>query len=156
LARAEQAVAGARGKPAAVKAEQGRTAASQALAKARAALDANSTDYSPLSPTYPARSTGRRTALARWIADRANPLTARVAVNHIWRWHFHTPLVATTDDFGRNGAAPTNPRLLDWLAVELMEPSVPGVKPWSMKALHRRMVTSAAYRMASQGPERRA
>ena len=100
-------------------------------------------DYTPLSPVYPARSTGRRAALARWITDRDNPLTARVAVNHLWRWHFGTPLVATTHDFGRNGARPAHPELLDWLAVELMEPSA-GVAPWSMKALHRRIVTSAA------------
>src|SRR5262249_40572982 len=60
-----------------------------------------------------------------------------------------TPLVATTHDFGRNGALPTHPALLDWLAVELMEPTAPGAVTWSMKALHRRIVTSAAYRMAS-------
>jgi hypothetical protein len=76
-------------------------------------------------------------------------LAARVAVNHIWRWHFGTPLVATTHDFGRNGASPTNPDLLDWLAVELMEPSAPGGSPWSMKALHRLIVTSSAYRTSS-------
>ncbi|MFO0907394.1 MAG: DUF1553 domain-containing protein [Isosphaeraceae bacterium] len=105
--------------------------------------------FTPLSPTYPSRSTGRRTALARWITARTNPLTARVAVNHIWRWHFGQPLVATTFDFGRNGAAPSHPALLDWLAVELMEPSEPGVEPWSLKRLHRRIVLSAAYRMAS-------
>jgi hypothetical protein len=120
---------------------------------ARAASRREAPDYTPLGPLYPPRSTGRRSALARWIADRANPLTARVAVNHIWRWHFHTPLVATTSDFGRNGTPPTHPGLLDWLAVELMEPTDPGVPPWSMKALHRRIVTSAAYRMRSHPAE---
>ena len=84
---------------------------------------AASTNYTPLSPVYPKTSTGRRAALARWITDRDNPLTARVAVNHIWRWHFGRPLVATTFDFGRNGKPPTHPELLDWLAVELMEPT---------------------------------
>ncbi len=108
-----------------------------------------SADYTPLSPAYPTRSTGRRATLARWITSRTNPLAARVAVNHLWRWHFGAPLVATTHDFGRNGTPPTHPELLDWLAVELMEPTAPGVSSWSMKSLHRRIVTSDAYRMAS-------
>ena len=102
--------------------------------------------YTPLSPIYPRPSTGRRPALARWITDRDNPLTARVAVNHIWRWHFGRPLVATTFDFGRNGKPPTHPELLDWLAVELMEPKRLAV----MKPLHRLIVTSDAYRMRSR------
>ncbi len=89
------------------------------------------------------RSSGRRTALADWITDRRNPLTARVAVNHLWTRHMGTPLVATTFDFGRKGAAPTHPELLDWLAAEFME------QGWSMKHVHRLIVTSAAYRMSS-------
>src|SRR5262249_56322594 len=121
-------------------AEQQRTAARKAHDAALAAQDNASTDYPPLSPLYPAWSTGRRAALARWITDRSNPLTARVAVNHLWRWHFGTPMVATTHDFGRNGAAPSHPELLDWLAVELMEPTLSGVLPWSLKALHRLIV----------------
>jgi len=92
---------------------------------------------------FPTRSTGRRQALAGWITDRRNPLTARVAVNHLWSRHMGTPLVATMFDFGRKGAAPTHPELLDWLAVEFMEHG------WSMKHLHRLIVTSAAYRMSS-------
>ena len=79
------------------------------------------TTYTPLSPIYPKTSTGRRAALAKWITSRDNPLTARVAVNHIWGWHFGRPLVETTDDFGRNGKSPTHPELLDWLAVEFMD-----------------------------------
>ena len=75
----------------------------------------------PLGPVYPPTSTGRRLALARWIVDRKNPLTARVAVNHIWMRHFGTPLVPTVFDFGVNGKPPTHPALLDWLAVELMD-----------------------------------
>src|SRR6185312_8502216 len=99
--------------------------------------------YSPLTPQYPRTSTGRRLALARWITDAANPLTARVAINHIWMRHFSTPLVGTVFDFGVNGSAPTNPALLDWLARELVDSG------WSMKTVHRLMVTSSAYRMRS-------
>src|SRR5207247_7423234 len=109
-----------------------------------AALNTNNIAYTPLTPTYPGQSTGRRRALATWIASRDNPLAARVAVNHIWARHFHTPLVASVFDFGRNGARPTHPELLDWLAVEFMEHG------WSMKHLHRLMVTSSTYRRTSQ------
>lgn len=95
--------------------------------------------YTPFSAIYPQTSTGRRKALAEWMTSPQNPLTARVAVNHIWMRHFHTPLVETVFDFGNNGAAPTHPELLDWLALELMESG------WSMKHLHRLIVTSDAY-----------
>jgi Protein of unknown function (DUF1553)/Protein of unknown function (DUF1549) len=94
-------------------------------------------------PTYPATSTGRRLAFARWVADRDNPLTARVAMNHVWLRHFGQPIVPTVSDFGRNGQPPTHPALLDWMAAEFMESG------WSMKHLHRLIVTSSAYRMAS-------
>ncbi|MEZ6033251.1 MAG: PSD1 and planctomycete cytochrome C domain-containing protein [Planctomycetaceae bacterium] len=118
------------------------------LEKARVAVSGAATEeYTPFSPSYPKTSTGRRRALAEWITGRANPLTARVAVNHIWARHFHAPLVATVTDFGRSGALPTNPQLLDWMAVELMEHG------WSMKHLHRLIVTSAAYRRQSTGAE---
>jgi mono/diheme cytochrome c family protein len=92
---------------------------------------------------FPATSTGRRTALAQWITDQRNPLTARVAVNHVWLRHFGKPLVPTVFDFGRKGTPPTHPELLDWLAVEFMEHG------WSMKHLHRLIVTSETYRLAS-------
>ncbi len=92
---------------------------------------------------FPPKSSGRRTALANWITDHRNPLTARVAANHIWTRHMGSPLVATVFDFGRNGARPTHPELLDWLAAELIE------NDWSMKHLHRVIVTSAAYRRSS-------
>lgn len=92
---------------------------------------------------YPATSTGRRLAFARWIADRDNPLTARVAVNHMWLRHFGQPLAPSVFDFGRNGKPPSHPALLDWLAAEFMDSG------WSMKDLHRRLVTSSTYRMAS-------
>jgi hypothetical protein len=119
------------------------------LEKAQAAQSdsSNSTSYTPLSATYPTNSTGRRRALAEWITNSNNPLTARVAVNHIWMRHFQAPLVATVYDFGRNGAAPTHPELLDWLAVELMESG------WSMKHIHRLIVTSNAYRRSSANAE---
>jgi hypothetical protein len=95
-----------------------------------------------------ATSSGRRTALARWITDPDNPLPARVAANHIWMRHFGRPLVASVFDFGRSGSPPTHPELLDWLASELVAGPAGG-RPWSMRHLHRLIVTSAAYRMGS-------
>ncbi len=92
---------------------------------------------------FPQTSTGRRTALATWLTDRRNPLAARVAVNHIWARHFGRPLVPTVFDFGRKGTPPLHPRLLDWLAVELMDSG------WSMKHIHRLIVHSEAYRRTS-------
>ncbi|MFN9217676.1 MAG: PSD1 and planctomycete cytochrome C domain-containing protein [Planctomyces sp.] len=97
----------------------------------------------PLGPEYPRTSTGRRKALAEWMTDRQHPLTARVAVNYVWLHHFHTPLVATVTDFGRNGASPTHPELLDWLAVELMESG------WSLKHLHRLILNSQSWQRRS-------
>jgi hypothetical protein len=94
-------------------------------------------------PAFPRESSGRRTALSRWITDPRNPLTARVAVNHIWTRHMGVPLAAGMFDLGRKGAAPTHPELLDWLASELVE------NGWSMKHLHRLVVHSQAYRMSS-------
>ncbi|HEY7326671.1 MAG TPA: PSD1 and planctomycete cytochrome C domain-containing protein [Gemmataceae bacterium] len=114
------------------------------VARCRAPVAEDSTTYTPLSRIYPRTSTGRRTALARWIASKENPLTARVAVNHIWNWHFGQPLVESTYNFGRSGARPSHPKLLDWLAVELM------ANDWHMKPLHRLIVTSEAYRQSSQ------
>jgi hypothetical protein len=92
---------------------------------------------------FPPHSSGRRSALARWITDRNNPLTARVAVNHLWTRHLGEPLVASVFDLGRNGASPTNVALLDWLAAELIDSG------WSMKHVHRLIVNSAVYRMSS-------
>jgi hypothetical protein len=91
----------------------------------------------------PPASTGRRLALARWICDRHNPLAARVAVNHVWARHFGRPLVENVADFGRRSGPPAQQPLLDWLAVEFM------AHDWSMKWLHRLLLTSAAYRMQS-------
>lgn len=92
---------------------------------------------------FPTESTGRRSALAQWLTHRDHPLTARVAVNHIWSRHMGKPLVATVFDFGRKGALPTHPELLDWLALEFQEHGC------SQKYLHRLIVTSAAYRRTS-------
>lgn len=119
--------------------------ARQRLDAARKAAVKPTATYSPLTPVYPGVSTGRRLALARWIASRDNPLTARVAVNHIWMRHFGRPIVPTVFDFGLNGRTPSHPELLDWLAVELMEGG------WKMKSIHRLIVTSRAYRMQSTG-----
>lgn len=108
---------------------------------------------------YPTNSTGRRLAFARWLTEPRHPLTARVAVNHVWLRHFGRGLVPTPADFGRNGRPATHPQLLDWLAAEFMQPSfeVQGsrfkVQNWSFKRLHRLLVTSAAYRMASTPDE---
>ncbi|HUS07632.1 MAG TPA: DUF1553 domain-containing protein, partial [Bryobacteraceae bacterium] len=99
--------------------------------------------YTPTGPKYPTTSSGRRLALARWIAAKDNPLTARVAINDMWLRHFGKPLVPTVFNFGRSGKPPTHPELLDWLAVEFMD------RNWDMKAIHRLMVTSNSYKMAS-------
>ena len=118
----------------------GATAKLEAAVKA---LKEPAEGYSPTGPKYPPTSSGRRLALARWIASKENPLTARVAINDMWFRHFGKPLVATVFNFGRGGKPPTNPELLDWLAVEFMD------RNWDMKAIHRLMVTSNAYKMAS-------
>src|SRR5262249_17530185 len=89
------------------------------------------------------KTTGRRIALADWIASPENPWTARVMVNRIWQHHFGVGLVATPDDLGYSGARPTNQALLDWLAVEFMESG------WSVKHIQRLIVTSATYRQGS-------
>jgi len=89
-------------------------------------------------------STGRRAALARWIGSPANPLTARVFVNRLWQWHFGRGLVGTASDFGVLGEPPSHPELLDWLAAEFV------ANGWSVKHLHRIVVTSAAYRRGSR------
>ena len=99
----------------------------------------------PSNKPYSTISTGRRLGLARWIVGRRNPLAARVAVNHIWMRHFGEPIVASTFDFGLRTARPVHHQLLDWLAVELMESG------WSMKHIHRLIVTSETYRMRSGG-----
>jgi mono/diheme cytochrome c family protein len=133
--------------------DDARKARDRAVAAAKkqvqAALDALSKPvdaYTPLGPVHMKVSTGRRLALARWITSPENPLAARVAVNHVWGRHFGKPLAANVIDFGKNGKAPSNPDLLDWLAVDFRESG------WKMKRLHRLIVTSKAYRMESRMP----
>jgi hypothetical protein len=94
-------------------------------------------------PPADGRTSGRRRALAEWLASPQNPLTARVIVNRIWHHHFGRGIVATLDNFGKMGDAPTHPALLDYLAVEFMN------RGWSIKQMHRLIMTSEAYRMAS-------
>ncbi len=88
-----------------------------------------------------------RLELAQWITDSRNPLTARVIVNRVWQRHFGRGLVPTTSDFGLRGEKPTHPELLDWLASDFM------ANGWSLKHLHRRIVTSRTYRMSCQDSE---
>jgi mono/diheme cytochrome c family protein len=86
----------------------------------------------------------RRQALAKWITSPENPLTARVIVNRLWHYHFGTGIVDTPSDFGLNGARPSHPELLDWLASELVEHA------WSLKHIHRLILQSATYQQASR------
>jgi hypothetical protein len=123
--------------------------AAQVLAKADEQMNAEPTTAFKPRPKddYPAVSTGRRLAFAKWLTDANNPLTARVAMNHIWLRHFGRGIVATPENFGTNGARPSHPALLDWLAAEFMADG------WKMKAMHRMLVTSSTYRMASTPDE---
>ena len=105
-------------------------------------LNADLPEISPQS--FETKSTGRRTAFANRLTDSRHPLTARVIVNRIWLHHFGRGLVATPGDFGALGSPPTHPELLDWLASEFMDSG------WSVKRLHRLIMTSATYRQASR------
>jgi mono/diheme cytochrome c family protein len=115
----------------------------RSLPGSRKTLESNLETEDSRNRPFPKVSTGRRAALARWITDPKHPLPARVAVNHLWARHFGRPLVPTVFDFGRKGTPPTHPELLDWLAVEFVEHG------WSMKHIHRLIVTSNTYRMTS-------
>jgi hypothetical protein len=103
-------------------------------------LPAPSADFG-LPPDAPEAE--RRAKLAEWVASNDNPLTARVIANRLWHYHFGAGIVDTPNDFGFNGARPTHPELLDWLALELVRNN------WSLKSLHRTIVTSATYRQSS-------
>jgi len=102
----------------------------------------------PYNPTPPFEGTsGRRLALAQWLTQPNHPLTARVAVNQMWMRHFGRGIVPTVSNFGKSGIAPSHPELLDYLATQFVEGG------WSMKAMHRMMVTSQAYRQSSSTTE---
>lgn len=94
------------------------------------------------------QSTSGRRELASWITDPANPLFARVIVNRVWQWHFGRGLVATPNDFGMRGSAPTHPALLDYLATDFIQSG------WSLKALHRKILLSATWQQLSTNAER--
>jgi hypothetical protein len=95
------------------------------------------------TPAKAPQSTGRRTALVRWLTRPDHPLTARVIVNRLWQYHFGVGIVASPNDMGAMGDPPSHPQLLDWLAAELVESG------WRLKHIHRLIVTSATYRQSS-------
>jgi Protein of unknown function (DUF1553)/Protein of unknown function (DUF1549)/Concanavalin A-like lectin/glucanases superfamily/Planctomycete cytochrome C len=95
-------------------------------------------------PALPTGAPRNRLTLAKWIVDPANPLTARVAVNHFWQMYFGFGLVKTAEDFGSQGDPPSNQALLDWLATEFVQ------SKWDVKAMQRLIVTSAVYRQSSK------
>lgn len=99
--------------------------------------------FQPLTMSTNTAEQERRLGLARWIAHPENPLTARVMVNRMWQYQFGVGLVETPNDFGKNGARPSHPELLDWLASEFV------AQRWSIKTLQRLILTSATWRQAS-------
>lgn len=111
-------------------------------------LSAITTDAPRITPRKDIESTGRRTALADWLADPQNPLTTRVLVNRIWQHHFGDGIVRTPSDFGVQGELPSHPQLLDWLATEFT------ANGWSMKKLHRLILTSATYQQSTAVDEK--
>jgi uncharacterized protein DUF1553 len=96
-----------------------------------------------IAPPAGGHSTGRRTALAKWLTSPENPLTARVMVNRLWHYHFGRGIVPTPSDFGIMGERRTHPELLDWLAAEFIRSG------WSLKHMHRLIMTSSTYRQSS-------
>ena len=95
-------------------------------------------------PPSNGHTSGRRRALAEWLVSKDNPLTARVMVNRIWHHHFGRGIVASIDNFGKMGESPTHPELLDWLALQFQD------RGWSIKQMHRLLMTSETYKMSSQ------
>ena len=90
------------------------------------------------------KTSGRRSALAKWIANKENPLSTRVIVNRIWQRHFGKGIVPTPNDFGTLGEPPSHPELLDWLTMRLVE------NGWQLKPLHKLVMTSATYRQTTR------
>ncbi|MBM85374.1 MAG: hypothetical protein CMM47_05070, partial [Rhodospirillaceae bacterium] len=103
--------------------------------------------YVVSAPDWASQTSGRRLALAHWLVQPSHPLTARVFVNRVWHHHFGRGIVATPGNFGTVGMAPSHPELLDWLATEFVRSG------WSMKALHRLILTSSVYRQTSKFDE---
>ncbi len=99
-----------------------------------------------ITPAADGTTTGRRTVLARWLTEKSNPFTARLAMNRLWQLNFRRGLAPYASDFGRLGEPPSHPELLDWLSAEFM------AKGWDQKAMHRLILTSAAYRRSSLHP----
>jgi len=108
---------------------------------------ASKTDTPTAIPPADGRTSGRRRALAEWLVSSENPLTARVMVNRIWHHHFGRGIVSSIDNFGKMGESPTHPELLDWLALEFVN------RGWSIKQMHRLLMTSEAYKMTSQSSD---
>lgn len=100
--------------------------------------------YQPEKLNYQTGTSGRRLAFAKWITEPKHPLTARVMVNRIWQHHFGWGIVKSAGNFGKMGTPPTHPELLDWLSTEFVESG------WSLKKIHRLIMTSAAYRQSSE------
>jgi hypothetical protein len=103
-----------------------------------------------LKLTSEAAGAKRRAEFAKWMTSEQNPLTSRVMVNRIWHHVFGSGIVPTASDFGKAGAAPTHPELLDWLAAEFVDPTVSQGKSWSMKSMIRLLVMSDAFRQSSE------
>jgi hypothetical protein len=99
------------------------------------------------APKLPTKPAGRRLAFAQWLARAEHPLTARVMANRLWQWHFGKGLVETANNFGKLGKRPTHPELLDWLAREFT------ARGWSIKAMHRLLMNTDAYRRAATHPQ---
>src|SRR5207237_10045884 len=113
---------------------------------ARPKLDQEVQPGFPFAPEQLDFHEGRRETFVDWLTAPENPLFARVAVNRIWQWHFGEGIHKLVSDFGGFGGEPSNPKLLDWLASEF------AARHFSMKQMHRFIVTSDLYMMASEAP----
>jgi hypothetical protein len=100
----------------------------------------------PILPTDSGQTTGRRSALAKWLTDPSNPLTTRVIANRVWQSHFGRGLAANSSDFGRLGGPPSHPELLDWLTIRFIKDG------WSLKSMHRLILLSSTYRQSTTHP----
>lgn len=112
-------------------------------------LEKSTEPFAPAAFWAAANTSGNRLGFARWLTQSGHPLTSRVIVNRLWQHHFGEGLVATPGNFGNKGLPPTHPELLDWMATELVE------QRWSLKAMHRLIMTSAVYRQSSAFDDRR-